>query len=332
MKKNKLVWLLIALMLMLSVQGCGEEPIPGEFTATPTPDELAPAVEFFVEIQAAEATAKAIEATQVWIYGQLTATQESRMATATERAYVQLGTATAQAFFAEQRATQQAFEVTVQAGHAKATAEARATEQQAALNAQATATAFPQTATAQSIHATQTQQAANATATMGVVFGKAQATAVSGDAERVHLAVQREQATNTVIAWFPWFASMTVLAVLTYALVKVLRVRVLAKDAFGAAPVLVMDGKILDPDRMPGPAMITSRAGVQLVAGDMEITRNAQKIQAIRAMPPGKHEELPMLDIFRPAESPITVQYIPAGQVGRAVLDDITQQVIDEEE
>lgn len=287
---------------------------------TPTPEPLNPAVDFFVEVQRAESTAKAIEATQVWIWGQLTATQQVKedqatqhAAMATAQAFAMASTATHEAFAAEQYATQRSFDVTSTA------------------QSIGTATAYPQTATAQSIHATQTQQAWETTATMDAAYGAAQATAAMGNAESVQLALERERVTNMTRAWVPWMAFVVALGVIALMGYRWSKTRVVQKDAFGASPVLIMDGKVINPDLMPGPALLTAGAGVDLVAGDPEVTRRAQGVQMMRALPAGKQSEdmLPVMDLS-PRTTP-RIEVIEPGQLPRTVLDDIQDKLVEED-
>lgn len=311
--------ILTPVLLLFLLTGCATPAAPA--VITPTPEPLNPAVDFFVEVQRAEATAKAIEATQVWIYGQLTATAQvkadnatSQAAVSTQQAFAMQSTATHEAFVADQAATQRSFEVT-------------STSQ-----AIGTATAYPQTATAQSVHATQTQVAWQTTATMDAAYGAAQATAAMGNAQSVELAVEREIVTNMTRAWLPWMGFAVLMALIGVMGIRWSKTRVVQRDAFGASPVLIMDGKVIAPDLMPGPALLTSGEGVDVVYGDADVTRRAQAAQIVRALPPSQNNQdlIPMLDISTPRRAP-RVEALEDGKMPRVILDDIEDQLVEDD-
>lgn len=238
----------------------------------PSPTPMPAVLEFAVAVEQAKATAGAVEATQIWIYGQLTATQAAKdeaatrqASVATQQAFILAATATHEAFAANQASTERAWNATVTS------------------QVQGTATAYPMTATARADHATQTEQAWQATATMASAYGAAQATAAYGDSESVNLSIQRERVTNMTRAWLPWMGFVVTLALIAVMGYRWSKVRVIPRDPFGALPGLVMNGVFKDPDRLPGP--------------DAATTARAQVGQMVRSLPAGrKLEDVPQFD------------------------------------
>lgn len=305
---------ILFLLLPLLLGSCGQG---GSVAATPTPEPLNPAVDFFVEVQRAEATAKAIEATQVWIYGQLTATAQVKEENATQQAgmatqmaFSMQTTATHEAFMANQAATQQSFMVTSTA------------------QAIGTATAFPQTATAQSLHQTQTQQAWQTTATMDAAYGAAQATAAHGNAQSVELAVERERVTNMTRAWLPWMGFAVALALIAVMGIRYSKVRVIQKDAFGGSPLLVVDGTAMDVDSTTSMRVLRD-GSTEWKQGDALVTERKQQVDLVRALPAGK-QDVPPIIMDGPRRQP-TIEVLPEGSMNRALLDEIEDSIIEEE-
>jgi len=309
---------ILILLLIAFMTACATPTSDPEWT--PTPEDNG-ALEFLVEVQKAEATAKAIEATQMWIYGQLTATAQVKEDRATQQSIIATqqaqnmqATATHEAFIVQQAGTDRAWNTTVTAAVA------------------ATATAYPLTSTAQSVYQTQTQQAWQTTATMDAAYGAAQATAAYGNAQSVELAVQRERSTNMTRAWLPWMGFVAAMSLIVVMGIRWSRTRVVQKDAFGAAPVLIMDGKVIDMDRMPGPAMITTKKTIELVAGNDEVTKRAQMAQMIRSLPSGKPDQdmLPLLNSSIARSAP-QIEVLGDGSMNRVILDEIEDQIIEED-
>ena len=196
-----------------------------------------------------------------------------------------------------------------------------------------TATAYPQTSTAQAVQQTQTQQAWQTTATMDAAYGAAQATAAMGNAQSVEFAVARERTTNMTRAWLPWMGFAVAIGLITIMGIRWSKTRVVMKDAFGAAPLLIMDGMVIDSDRMPGPALITSKNGVELVVGNDEVTKRAQMAQIVRFLPSGKPDQgmIPLLDSTMGRTAP-RVEWLEEGKMpSRMMLDEIEDQIIEEE-
>jgi hypothetical protein len=254
--------------------------------ATPTETPIPQAVAFAVAVEQARATSAAMEATMQWVNGQMTATAWAR----DERATAQAAQATSVAFAVQTTATYEAF--------------ALAVTRQAA----ATATAYPPTATAQAVEATRTQMAWAAQATSEANHRAVQATADAANAEIVRLALERERQTNLVRAWVPWMVFVLAIGLIGFLAVRWSEMRIVQRDAFGAAPVIVRGKVVLDPERAPGAGLVVRRDDtVDIVPGDREVTARAQQVQAIRSMPAGR-QDVP--------------QVLPGGQVPRIEVVD----------
>lgn len=278
------------LTLAFFLTACGAGAVTP--ASTPTVDELNPAVEFLVEVQRAEATAHSIEATQMWIGGQLTATQQVKDARATENvaavtqmAFAAQTTATHDAFSVAQANTQQAWEVTV-------TAQVRGTE-----------TAVPQTATANAINAAYTQQSYLSTATMAQAYGVAQATSANAGAQSVVYALERERITNNTRAIVPWLAFIVAIALVSVLAIRASRVRVVQKDAFGAWPGLVVDGKAMDMDTSTSMRQLLD-GSIEFKQGSPAMTEQAKKVQVVRALPAQGGANTDLENIFPTQKEP----------------------------
>ena len=303
------------LLLTLALTGCATTPTSSP-EWTPTPEDNG-ALEFLVEVQKAEATAKAIEATQVWIYGQLTATAQVKEDKATQQAIVatqqaqnMLSTATHEAFVVQQAATDRSWFTT----------------QTAAV--QATATAYPMTSTAQSIHQTQTQQAWESTATMDAAYGAAQATSAYGNAQSVELAVQRERSTNMTRAWLPWMGFVAAMAMIVVMGIRWSKVRVVQKDAFGATPALVVDGTVMDVDSSTSMRVLRD-GSTEWKQGSDAVHERKQKVDLVRALPATTPEMRQNL-LEMPRQTP-RLEVLEDGKMSRAFLDEIEDQIIEED-
>lgn len=324
MKRTTQPYPLILLLLFLA--GCGqtaEEQLAQQATmiaytqTAQAPTPMPAVLEFAVAVEQAKSTMAAVEATQVWIYGQMTATQVAKeemgtqqAAGVTAQAFAVQSTATHEAFVANQAATQQSFMVTSTA------------------QAIGTATAFPQTATAQSLHQTQTQQAWQTTATMDAAYGAAQATSAAGNAESVVLSVERDRLTNKTRAWAPWLAFVALIGLIIVMGIRYSKVRVIQKDAFGTSPLLVVDGTAMDVDSSTSMRMLPD-GSTEWKQGDSEVNERKQKVDLVRAMPAGKPEISPIF-MDGPRKQP-TIEVLEAGTMPRALLDEIEDSIIEEE-
>lgn len=308
------IQLILLILLLMALNSCAEPTSDPEWT--PTPEDNG-ALEFLVEVQKAEATARAIEATQVWIWGQLTATSQVKEERATQQAVI----ATQQALNMQATSTHEAFVV-----QQAATDRAWYATQTAAVAG--TATAYPMTVTAQSVHQTQTQQAWITTATMDAAYGAAQATAAYGNAQSVQLSVERERSTNMTRAWLPWMGFIVVLALITVMGVRWSKVRVVQKDAFGAAPVLVVNGTAMDMDSSTSMRVLKD-GRTEWTQGSDAMTERKQKVDLVRALPAMRTDQQQNL-LEMPRQAP-RIEVLEDGKMNRLILDEIEDQIIEED-
>lgn len=269
--------LVIATAVLLTA--CGGDPVPLDPTAQA----------MYLEWQAVMATQGAEYARQTAQYleaEQVKAEAAARQAEATAEYYRLLHTATVEAVLAEataisQRETQTAWKATVQAQ-----------QTQSALQAQQTAQAWQMTQTSAQAEATATQVSILRQATVDTANAAALATAKAAQAGIAQEALKQEQIRTlqqdySKYAWaiLPFFllGAVIVLSLLGAWLYQ--RNRVLTQLADGKL-VLVQDGKIIVPDRSPGP-ILDPHNPPRLDAGQIRITENDQKVSAIRALAVG---------------------------------------------
>lgn len=271
--------------------------------ATPSATPIPAAVAFAVAVEQARATSAAIEATMAWMNGQMTATAWARDAQATAQAA---------------QMTQVAFAVGATATHEAMML--RATQQAAA-----TATAYPPTATAQAVQAMHTQMAWALQATNEANRLAVQATADAANAEIVRLALERERATNAVRAWGPWAILWVAFFVIAWFLLRWSSTRIVPRDAFGAAPVILRGNAIIDPERSHGPVIIYDEEA-RIVPGDPDVVARAQQVQLIRALPAGRPpvETSNLLPVTRGGQPPIEVV---DAEIVRGWLEDVESQI-----
>lgn len=273
---------------------CSGEPMPLD----PTAQAL------YLERQMTMATQRAEYARQTAQYleaEQVKAESAARQAEATAEYYRLLRTATMEAVIAEataisQRETQTAWNATVQA---QATATERAWlvwQTQSALQAQQTAQAWQMTQTAAQAEATATQVAILRQATVDAANAAALATAQAAQAGIAQEALKQEQIRTiqqdyAKYAWaiLPFVLLGAVIVMALYGTWLYQRNRVLTQLADGKM-VLVQDGKVIVPDRAPGP-VLDPRNPPKLDSGQLRITENDQKVSAIRALAAGGQKD-----------------------------------------
>ena len=267
MKRQMLVWLVVAVLCGLLV-ACAESAPSSAAIAAQPPAITSTALRPTVEAAQVDQYLQAIQAQ---------ATLDTVHAQQTATAIAQSATATAQAW--EYAATEQALRATAtaQAWQATATAQAQivqATATAEAIHATATAQAWQATATVETF---QSQQQATATAaawevqaTSTAVAARAIATAQAAEAEKAELEATRARITYPVRAYGPWvmlFAAVALLLWGGYRLIRVeaIRRQTIPRDARGDAPIVIVErnGKLvaLDVDRNFGPATIVDAQG-----------------------------------------------------------------------
>lgn len=175
-----------------------------------------------------------------------------------------------------------------QATVAQATEIARAesTRQQFAINRQSTEQAWRVTEAVFPTHNAWTQEAV-----------KIQMTITAGEAERVRLEVEKQQAKNLLDAYLPWAIVVFTLGVSSEGMRKWLKTKVFQRDESGKSPVVAMETDngnrvIVRPELMTTPTMVVTPQGqiVQYQPGDpveqSNVTKRSQLIEAISQLPP----------------------------------------------
>ncbi len=167
---------------------------------------------------------------------------------------------------------------------------------QTALQAQQTAQAWQMTQTAAQAEATATQVAVMRQATVDAANAAALATAQAAQAGIAQETLKQEQIRTirqdyAKYAWavLPFFLFGAVIVLALFGAWLYQRNRVLTQLADGKL-VLVQDGKVIVPDRAPGP-VLDPRNPPKLDAGQLRVTENDQKVSAIRALSTGGQKD-----------------------------------------
>jgi hypothetical protein len=282
----------VVVLLVLGVMALGNSAIE---TATATPD--------LAQIMASTERERSARITQT---GQAQKNAEMQMqisnatATASMASYLRQAQETVQAqqtlaqaeIYRQQ--TQAANDAATQAARAQETERAwQITQQAMAIEAaNATSSAVAQgTALALQAQGTQAAIALSGTATQNVIAAQQrQIDAAAGLAEQ---ALEREQMTNEFRAWWNFLAPVGIgllvlagLAGLAWATLRELnRNRDVRRDERGAAPLILIDGEVIDPERSVHPVIKPRQPMATLMDVQKQITENAQKVSAFRALP-----------------------------------------------
>jgi len=254
--KIKKLWTIGGAALLMLLAGCA--------AATGGDGAAAPNTDPYYGAGASAATASAARATSAYFGQQITATAEARQATAAQRDWLDAQRQTGVA----QTATREVWLATATAASIQSTSTAEATGTMAA----------------------RTQQALNVlqTATVAAVFAGSTQQAIVAESNR--LALEREATMNQVRAAAPWVGMGLLFALLMWLAVvlgwaQAKRAQVIKRDERGDAPILVSGDNIYDPDRNPGPVLISRRVPEipQLTAEGMqaEVTRRDQAIDLV---------------------------------------------------
>ncbi|MFZ5886720.1 MAG: hypothetical protein ACOYYF_04560 [Chloroflexota bacterium] len=247
---------LFLFFVVLLFVACSSEPL----------DPAAQAVMATQRAESAVQTAQYLEAEQV------KAESAARQAEATAEYYRMLRTATVEA----------------------ATMQAQATATERAWIAQQTQDALRVQQTVESWQITQTAVYAVSTATQLAVTHQAAIDAANvGIAQE---ALKQEQIRTfrqdyTKYAWavLPFFLIVAIIVLALYGSWLVQRNRVLTQLADGKL-VLVQDGKVIVPDRAPGP-VLDPNDPPDITEGQLRVTENDQKVSAIRALAAGGQKD-----------------------------------------
>lgn len=341
--------LLFLLLFLLFLSGCAEQQeatrLMNTQRALVTETQRAAhtqeaARQFTAAYQAAESTSVALNLRSLHAEGTLqaaaqtadvyrsyqTATAQYQAAVATAQAQFLAASQTARAEMqtevSAQTATQQAWVIggwtaTAQAAQATTTAEASATQQR------------------------WTQQAIDRQATADQAYVMAISTAQAAQAGLADEALARERSTRTLIALAPFALGTVLVLLLSLALTSWARLRVVQRDVNGVAPVIVLDGRVVNPDRSVTPVVDPHQA--QLAPGAMaqlRVTENEQKVQAVRALVTSKPHQAQsvarhMTERSQTGRADLTVQVIPAREARQWVNDvapAVYREAIEEED
>ena len=206
--------------------------------------------------------------------------EEAKQAKETAIAYSHQQTAEARIFYGQQ------------------TAQAEGTQMMATAQAQATATMWSwqisQQDTAVAAQATAQVLPTHQIFTMEAM--RAQATVQAGEAEKVALAVRRQEMKNVFDAYLPWILIVGAVLVLGRGFAEYVKTRVHSRDEHGAVPLLQLradngDTILVKPEELETGIMKVQKDGSVIRYGAMDaqeqsdIKRRNQAIEAIRALP-----------------------------------------------
>ncbi len=252
-------------------------------------------------LAAAQGTAEAVAALR-------TGTAQAAQATATQGAIYANATATERAWVA----TQQAWSATATADSAKATSTACAdgtATAQAAVWTQA-AVDLQHTAEAASVVAMATAQAANA----GIA---------AENLAQEQIATQRADFVKYAWAVAPLVLLAIGVAAGLWGFKVMSSVRPIQRDANGMAPVMVIDGKVMIPDRAVFPVMDPRNPLLAPVNVQARIAENDQKVQALRQLGAGKGTKpATAMRLMTPSETPaapVVIRELPQQADWRAL-------------
>ncbi|MBI5951875.1 MAG: hypothetical protein HY865_09475 [Chloroflexi bacterium] len=279
MKKYYFVLLLFA---VFALTACREKAYPaGTPTATPNPGDIA--------MQMIQQQANALATSQV-VELQLQATQQVIGATATQQqlqvyaAQTEQARVDAQATSDQSRrdaqATQQRIDVEATQAQAQRVMEAQATQArvdlEATQRAEATSQAWVVTAQVLPTHNLWTQQAVE----QDIVKA-------TNEVELSNLAVQQARETNRIKWQIPLLAALIVLVVGTIVILRETRWKVI-KDDNGDVVGVGHAMTYITPKLLPGPVLDIETKTIHEVTDKVtqnEVTRRAQLIEALKAMP-----------------------------------------------
>lgn len=282
------------------------------------------------------------EATQMAVNVQFTATAQIVGATATAQAHI------------DAQATAEQARKDAQATAEQARKDAQATEQQRRDDIAATQVVMNMVATAEQDRrnvigtATAQQQAIYHSMTAQVLpthmiwtqeAVQQQQIIATNKVELSNLEVERQRKSNTLDALWKYAVATAAMIAAVIVVLRYSRVREIKNDETGVIEGLLVDAKhLIRPQLMPGPALDLS--GDTVTAPQVtdketqnEVTRRAQAIEALRAMPterPTTNAALMTNSVFAESKKPV-IQVLEAGQAQRTVLDELSDQVVEEE-
>ena len=341
MKGTIAIFLLGLLAMGLLVVGCVAGPTPepqgpAEIAMTMAAQKMdAEATQMRIDIQYT-ATAQVVEATRIVEHTQVAAaaTEQARQdVMATDQQFRKDAAATEQsrrrdAAATEQRirddeATQQARrDIEATADQGRRDASGTATAQQVAIWNAATLQVAP-------THDAMTLQAAYVEQTLA-----------ANDAELSNLNVEQQGQKNTVEWVIPLGAVMIIVIVWAVVQFRKSRVQKIVNEEDGTVEGLLVDEQLLRPQLMLGPVLdLRGKTATAPEVTDKEtqreVTRRAQAVEALRAMPtqnPTANAAGMMNSVFSQEQRAPAVEVLMPGQQGtRVILDELSDQVIEEE-
>lgn len=332
MKQFTIVMLLFFALAMLA--GCVSnvevtstpQPInPGEVALTMMAQQIdAQATQMKVDIQFT-ATAQILGATstaQAHIDAQATAEQARRDAQATDARGRQDAMATDQQRRDDIAATQMVLHMVATAEQAERNMIVTATAQQQTFYNGMTAQVLP-------THAMWTQEAV-----------QQQQIIATNEVELSNLEVARQRKSNTLDALWKYAVATASIVAAVIVVLRYSRVREIKNEETGVIEGLLVDAeKLVRPQLLTGPVLeLGGKTGPQVpqvadAETQNEVTRRAQAIDALRAMPtqqPNANATLMTNSVFAESKKPV-IEVLQPGQTTRVVLDELSDQVIEEE-
>lgn len=161
------------------------------------------------------------------------------------------------------------------------------------------------------------------------------------DAELSNLNVEQQTDKNTAEWVVPLLVALALVSVFAVVQIRRSRVQKVVNEEDGTVEGLLIDGDtLIRPQLMPGPVLDLS--GKKAIAPDVtdpetqkEVTRRAQAIEALRAMPttaPTANATLMANSVFGETKKPVIQMLQPGqGSASRVILDELSDQVVEEE-
>jgi len=334
----------MALMLMALLVGCtSSNEVP------PTPQPISPG-EVALTMMAQQVDA---QATRMKVDIQFTATAQIVGATATQQAHID-AQSTAEQARKDAQATADQARKDAQATDARQRQDAMATEQQRrddiaatqiVINMQATAEQAERnvvgTATAQqqAIYNSMTAQVLPTHAMWTQEAVRQQQIIATNEVELSNLEVVRQRKSNTLDALWKYAVATAAIVAAVIVVLRYSRVREIKNEETGVVEGLLVDAEqVIKPQLLTGPVLdLRGKTATvpKLVDAEIqnEVTRRAQAIEALRAMPtqqPNANATLMTNSVFTEPKKPV-IEVLQPGQTPRVVLDELSDQVIEEE-
>jgi hypothetical protein len=177
-------------------------------------------------------------------------------------------------------------------------------------------------------HAAWTQQAVEAEQTL-----------TTNSLQLSDLQVEKQRQTNTVSWFLPYSAAIVAVIVVAVVMLRRSRVHEVKNEDTGVVEGLLLDADtLIRPQLLTGPVLKLGKDGphvpqVSDPGEQSEVTRRAQAIEALRAMPtqqPTANATLMSNSVFSESKKPV-IEVLQPGQASRIILDELSDQVVEEE-